>query len=75
MIPQKSDPKWTRFLSNMEKTPVSGLATKMLMARLKLMNWDKSEPMKQKAIDAAHEFFSKNETLVTIRDDIKLIFG
>jgi hypothetical protein len=75
MIPDKTDPRWIGFLNNMEKTPVGGLATKMLMARLKLMDWQKSEPTKQKAIGDAHEFFSKNEGVAVIRNDIKLIFG
>jgi len=75
MVPEKSDPKWTTFLRNMESKEVAGLATKMLMARIKLMNWEQSESMKQKAIVAAHDFFSKNEGVEAIRNDIKVIFG
>lgn len=74
MVPPKTDPAWRALLSNIEKVPVTGLSTKMLMTRLRLLLlWDKTEEKQQEAIKIAFDFFSKNEAAV--RNDIKLIFG
>lgn len=74
MIPPITDPKWQTLISNVESIPVTNLATKFLISRLKLLTtFEKSEATKQKGIKLAYDFFVKNESIV--KDDIKLIFG
>jgi hypothetical protein len=73
MLPPKTDPKWDKLITNSASFPVTGLVTKMLMTRLMLMDCKKNVARKTEAIDAAYDFFVKNETAV--KDDIKLIFG
>jgi hypothetical protein len=73
MVPEKSDPRWEKFLRNMASIPVGKLPTKMLITRLKMLEWDKSDNVKKHAISEAYDFFSKNKTVVEA--DIKLIFG
>ena len=73
MVPPKTDPKWEALVTNPASVPVTGLVTKMLLTRLKLMNCATNAARKPEAINAAYDFFVKNET--TVKDDIKLIFG
>ena len=73
MVPPKTDPKWEKLITNPTSFAVTGLVTKMLMTRLMLMNCKENVARKKEAIDAAYDFFCKNETAV--KDDIKLIFG
>ena len=45
-----------------------------MMSRLKLLTtFENSEATKQEAIKLAYDFFVKNE--LTVKDDIKVIFG
>jgi hypothetical protein len=74
MIPPITDPKWQTLISNVGSIPVTNLATKFLISRLKLLTtFEKSEETKQEGIKLAYDFFVKNESIV--KDDIKLIFG
>ncbi|MGA3087584.1 MAG: hypothetical protein ABSD75_03165 [Terriglobales bacterium] len=73
MVPPKTDPKWEKLVTNPASVPVTGLVTKMLMTRLKLMDCKNNVARKQEGITTAYDFFLKNETAV--KDDIKLIFG
>jgi hypothetical protein len=73
MLPPKTDPKWQRLTTNTSSIPVTNLVTQMLLTRLRIMNFEKSEARKQEVIDAAYDFFVKNESMV--KSDIKLIFG
>jgi len=74
MIPSKTDPRWKALISNAESIPVTNLATKFMMSRLKLITtFENSEATKQEAIKLAYDFFVKNES--TVKNDIKLIFG
>jgi hypothetical protein len=73
MIPPKADPRWAWLIANTREIPFTKLATKMLMTRLRIMECETNGAKKHAAIDAAHEFFVKNEAIV--KDDIKLIFG
>lgn len=74
MIPPKTDPKWTKFISSMGSVKVNDLSARMLISRLKLRTGlDTSETCKQQAISDAYDFFMKNQ--VPLKEDIKLIFG
>ncbi len=73
MLPPKSDPRWQRLTSDTTGIPVTHLVTQMLLTRLKIMNFERSDEGKKEVIDAAYDFFAKHETMV--KDDIKLIFG
>jgi len=74
MVPPKTDPKWTKLISNLDKFRVTQLVTRMFFVQLKLITtWGESAENKQKALNLAYDFFTKNETYV--KDDIKLIFG
>jgi hypothetical protein len=73
MIPPKADPRWGWLIANTREIPFTKLATKMLMTRLRIMECETNGTRKHEAIDAAYEFFAKNEAIV--KDDIKLIFG
>lgn len=72
MIPEKTNPLWLEVVDTTKEYNLSGLATKMLLMRVRLLT--KNDPSKiPEAINIAHEFFSKNKELV--QDDIKIIFG
>ena len=73
MVPPKTDPGWNRFLNNLENYAPKSLPTKILMTRLKLISKQGSAEAKKAMVDAAFDFFTKNE--VSVKDDIKLIFG
>ena len=74
MLPSKSDPKWKAILTDPKDAPVSGLSTKMMLMRVKMMvKMDPSPAAFQSAVDSALDFFSKNEAAV--QNDIKALFG
>ena len=73
MLPPKTDPRWAKLVMDPKGVPVTSMVTKMLMTRLALMNCKTQVSRRDEAIDAAYDFFVKNETAV--RDDLKLIFG
>jgi hypothetical protein len=52
---------------------LKGLATRMMLTRVRLMGSRKDEKSQQDAIDTAYDFFTKN--LEAARDDIRAIFG
>lgn len=73
MVPPRTDPRWIWLIGNTGNIPFTKLATKMLMTRLRIMGCETDGTKQQEAIDAAYEFFAKNEAIV--KDDIQLIFG
>lgn len=74
MLPPKTDWKWQRFLDRIGTVEVSNLSTRMLVNRLKLkIAFDPTPAVKAAALDAAYEFFRKNEAAVA--HDIQRIFG
>jgi hypothetical protein len=74
MVPPKSDPKWTKFISSLGSVKVNDLSARMLISRLKMKTaFDSSETCKQQAISDAYDFFMKNQ--VPLKEDINLIFG
>lgn len=73
MVPPKTDPKWEKLIKDPKSVCVTGFVTKMFLTRLTLMNCVQNPGRTKEAIDAAYDFFVKNETAA--KDDIKLIFG
>lgn len=74
MIPQKSDPRWKDIVASEKEFPLSGLGTKMLIMRVRMMTKIDNSPAKvSEAIDIAHEFFIKNAE--TTKADIAILFG
>ena len=72
-VPPKNDPRWRRFLNTLNDVRAANLATKMLISRLKVkIAFDPSQAAKDQAIEAAYDFFSRNESAVA--DDIGQIF-
>lgn len=72
MIPPKESPQWLEVVDSNQEYHLSGLATKMLLMRVRLLT--KNDPSKiPEAIDIAYDFFSKNQELVF--RDIEKIFG
>lgn len=72
MIPQKSSPVWNELVSSAKDYQLSGLATKIMLMRVRQIVKNDSSKI-QEAIDAAYDFFVKNNEVVS--DDIKKIFG
>lgn len=74
MVPGKNDPRWKSVVASTTEYPLSGLATKMLIMRVRTMTKMDSSPAKvDEAIAIAHDFFSKN--LETAKADIEVLFG
>lgn len=73
MLPQKSDPIWSKIIQNEGDVALNSLATKMLLTRVRLLVKTDSSPAKmQEAVDIAYDFFVKNEAVV--KADIDLLF-
>lgn len=73
MIPPKTDPVWREIVDRTEDYEVSALPTKMLFMRIKLLRYSGTSQSMTDAVNAAFDFFSKNEEAV--RDDIEIVFG
>jgi hypothetical protein len=73
MIPAKTDPRWRALVTGNTNYELKGLATRMMLTRVRLMGSRKDEKSQKEAIDTAYDFFTKN--LEAARDDIRAIFG
>lgn len=74
MIPGKNDPRWKEVVSGSKEYNISGLATKMLLMRVRTLVKTSSSPEKvNEAIDIAHDFFTKNEEMA--KSDLEIILG
>jgi hypothetical protein len=73
VIPPKSDPRWRVLIRGTAAYKLKGLATRMLITRVRLMGSRGDERAISDAIDTAWEFFSRNLEVAT--DDIATIFG
>jgi hypothetical protein len=71
-IPPKTDPRWRNLVQGTQTYQIKGLATRMLVTRVRLMGSRKDETAIREAISAAFDFFSKN--LESTRADIDAIF-
>lgn len=73
MLPGKSDPRWAEIVTSEKELELSSIASKMLLMRVKMMTKnDKSTAKVNEAIDAAYDFFSKNQEVV--KTDIEKLF-
>ncbi|MEN0059817.1 MAG: hypothetical protein AAGB31_13335 [Bdellovibrio sp.] len=73
MLPDKLDPRWERLVRDQRDIPLQGLATKMILMRVRLLvKADPSAEKIQEAVNIAYDFFKKNE--YSVQDDIKTIF-
>jgi hypothetical protein len=72
MLPIKTDPRWRKLAENPEsfKEKVSVLPTRMLLSGLKIKS---SSHTVEQLIDVAHDFFVKNEDVVS--QDIESLFS
>jgi hypothetical protein len=72
-IPSKTDPRWKTLVQGTTKYEFKVLSTKMLFTRVRLMGSRKDEKSVKEAIDAAHDYFTKNKDAA--KDDLRTIFG
>jgi hypothetical protein len=72
MLPGKDDRRWFTILTDATPPPVEGLATKMLLMRVKQMVRFNPNGLNE-AVDVAHEFFCRHEAVC--RKDIMILFG
>lgn len=73
MLPPKTDPRWRTLVQTNAEYRLKGLATRMMLTRVRLMGSKKDEQSVKAAIDVAFDFFTKNAD--TVRDDVHAIFG
>lgn len=73
MIPGKDDSRWKELVTFGTEYPLHGLATKMLLMRVKTMIKLDPSPLKiEEAIKITYDFFYKNED--TLKNDLDIIF-
>ena len=73
MIPPKTDPRWTDLVTGNRPYPLKGLASRMMLTRVRLIGSREDQRSVAEAVDTAYDFFSKN--LEAAREDIRTIFG
>lgn len=73
MLPDKADPRWREFVVGRKKYDLESLAARMLVTRLRLRTMRGEEAVVQQAIDAAWDFFERNEA--TTQADVLAIFS
>lgn len=71
IVPPKSDPRWRHVLLDKSTPDVTGLATQMLLMRVKQLVAFSPQRMDE-AIDIAHAYFEKNAA--TSADDLRALF-
>lgn len=73
MIPDKNDHRWKEVVATGKEYPLSGLATKMLLMRVRTMvKLDQSPAKIAEAIGIAYDFFAKNEEM--LKGDLDILF-
>lgn len=72
-IPSKTDPRWKTLVTGNTAYALKGLATRMMLTRVRLMGSRRDPKSQEEAIDTAYDFFTKN--LEAAREDIRTIFG
>jgi len=73
MIPEKNDSRWKEIVTTATVFPLHGLATKMLLMRVRTMiKLDPSPQKVDEAIKITYDFFSKNEE--TLKNDLAILF-
>ncbi len=72
-VPSRLDPRWKALVLGTKDLPLKGLATRMVVTRVRLMACRKDASGVEDAIRTAHEYFSRNQEAT--QDDIHAIFG
>lgn len=75
VVPDKNNPIWRDIVVHNEEYAFSALATKLMMMRIKMIvenDNENHEKNVQDAIEIAHDYFVKNQTIVT--SDINYLF-
>lgn len=74
MFPEKGDSRWQEVVTSGIDYPLSGLASKMLLMRVRLMvKLDQSPEKVSEAISITYDFFSKNKEI--LKNDLEILFG
>ncbi|MFZ5440633.1 MAG: hypothetical protein ACOZQL_11540 [Myxococcota bacterium] len=73
MVPDKMDPRWRDLVSGKKAVQFSGLATRILFTRVRLLGSKPDEASVRQAIALAHDYFEKNEKAAA--DDLRLAFN
>lgn len=72
MIPEKNDSRWKEIVTTTTVFPLQGLATKMLLMRVRTMTKLDPSPAKiDEAIKIIYEFFYNNEE--TLKHDLEIL--
>ncbi len=73
MIAPKTHGKWREVVLHPENYAFKGLATRMLLTRVRLMDPASSAAKTELAINTIYDFFAKNEAIA--KEDLQQIFG
>jgi hypothetical protein len=72
-LPPRSDPRWRALVQDKQVYALKGLATRMVLTRVRAIGSRKDEASVKEAMTIAYDYFAKN--LDAARDDIASIFG
>ncbi len=72
LIPPRSDPRWRALVRGTTPYKLKGLATRMLLTRVRLMASSGDERVIGEAIDTAWDFFTRNREA---QQDVEALFG
>jgi hypothetical protein len=72
-LPPRSDPRWRALVQDKQVFTLKGLATRMVLTRVRVIGSRKDEASVKEAMNVAYDYFAKN--LEAARDDIVTIFG
>ena len=73
MTPDAKDPRWRAVVQGAARFELRDLGARLLVARLRMETLNAPEPVVRAAIDAAHDFFQRNE--VRLAHDLTALFG
>ena len=72
-IPPRDDPRWRALVEGRQTYVLKGLATRMLLTRVRLICTHRSEASIAEAVSTAYDYFSRNLEAANV--DIEAIFG
>jgi hypothetical protein len=72
-VPEVSDPRWRALVSGAQTRPLTNLAVRMLVTRLRLKTFRGDEASIHEAIGIARDFFVRNPASTHV--DLQSIFG
>lgn len=74
-LPPPDDPRWRDIVAGTTDYPLKGLATQLILTRVRLQCWRPSEAKLQAAILELHEYFERNAAAAHTKDDLQSLFG